>query len=149
MYQNILAIFCLAYFTKHNTFIHVLTNGMISFFKWLRSSTLYIYIYIYVTYICHIFLMHSSVVGHLGCFRICCCYSVTKSCPTLFDPMDCRTPGFPVLHCLPDSHPLRWWWYLTISSSTALFSFCLQSYPASRSFPMSDSLHLVAKVLEL
>ena len=26
--------------------------------------------------------------------------SVTKSCPTLCDPMDCSTPGFPVLHFL-------------------------------------------------
>ena len=26
--------------------------------------------------------------------------SVTQSCPTLFDPMDCSTPGFPVHHQL-------------------------------------------------
>ena len=32
-------------------------------------------------------------------FSICCC-SVTKSCPTLCDPMNCSTPGFPVLHYL-------------------------------------------------
>ena len=32
---------------------------------------------------------------------LCCC-SITKSCPTLCDPMDCSTPGFPVLHCLPE-----------------------------------------------
>ena len=31
--------------------------------------------------------------------RGCCC-SVAKSCPTLCDPMDSSTPGFPVLHCL-------------------------------------------------
>ena len=29
-----------------------------------------------------------------------CCCSVTKSCPTLCDPMDYSTPGFPVLHQL-------------------------------------------------
>ena len=29
---------------------------------------------------------------------ICC--SVAKSCPTLFDPKDCNTSGFPVLHYL-------------------------------------------------
>ena len=29
--------------------------------------------------------------------RQCCC-SVTQSCPTLCNPMDCSTPGFPVLH---------------------------------------------------
>ena len=27
-------------------------------------------------------------------------WSVAKLCPTLCDPMDCHTPGFPVLHCL-------------------------------------------------
>ena len=30
---------------------------------------------------------------------LCCC-SLTKLCPTLCDPMDCRTSGFPVLHYL-------------------------------------------------
>ena len=28
--------------------------------------------------------------------------SVTQSCPTLCDPMDCSTPGFPVHHQLPE-----------------------------------------------
>ena len=28
----------------------------------------------------------------------CCCCLLTQSCPTLFDPMDCSMPGFPVLH---------------------------------------------------
>ena len=31
-----------------------------------------------------------------------CCCSVAESCLTLFDPMDCSTPGFPVLHYLPE-----------------------------------------------
>ena len=30
-----------------------------------------------------------------------CCCSVTQSCPTLCDPMDCSIPAFPVLHNLP------------------------------------------------
>ena len=34
--------------------------------------------------------------------RSCCC-SVTKSGPTLCNPMDCSMPGFPVLHYLPES----------------------------------------------
>ena len=33
---------------------------------------------------------------------LCCCCSVTKSCLTLYDPMGCSTPGFPVLHYLPE-----------------------------------------------
>ena len=44
----------------------------------------------------------------LGCFSFYCCVvkvfykvwdcSVAQSCPALCDPMDCGTPGFPVLH---------------------------------------------------
>ena len=37
--------------------------------------------------------------GHLDCG--CHCW-VTKSWPTVWDPMDCSTPGFPVLHYLLD-----------------------------------------------
>ena len=36
-----------------------------------------------------------------------------------------------------DSCPLNQWCCLTILSSAALFSFCLQSFPASESFPMN------------
>ena len=32
---------------------------------------------------------------------ICCCL-VAKSCPTLCNPMNCSTPGFPVHHQLPE-----------------------------------------------
>ena len=32
----------------------------------------------------------------------CRCCSVTQLCPTLCDPMDCSTPGFPVGHHLPE-----------------------------------------------
>ena len=31
-----------------------------------------------------------------------CCCSVAQSCPTLCDPTDCSTPGFPVLHYLQE-----------------------------------------------
>ena len=67
----------------------------------------------------------------------CWCYSVAKLCLTLHH-MDCSMPGFAVLHYLeacPNSCPSSWWCYLTMSSSTAYF-FCLQSFPASGSFPM-------------
>ena len=37
-------------------------------------------------------------VCHTG---ICCC-SVTQSCLTLCDPMDCSMPGFPAHHYLPE-----------------------------------------------
>ena len=34
--------------------------------------------------------------------------------------------------------PLNWWCHPTVSSPVSLLSFCLQSLPASRSFPMSQ-----------
>ena len=89
---------------------------------------------------------------HLGFPWYCCC-SVTKSCLTLCEPMDCSTPGFPVLHYVPgvcsNSCPLSWWCYLTILSSASSFSFCLQSLPASVSFPMSQLFTSGGEVLEL
>ena len=36
-----------------------------------------------------------------------------------------------------NSWPLSQWWHLTISSTVALFASCLQSFPASGSFPVS------------
>ena len=39
---------------------------------------------------------------------------------------------------LSDWTELSQWCYLTISSSAAIFSFCLQSFPASGYFPMSQ-----------
>ena len=70
--------------------------------------------------------------------NIVCCYSITKSCPTLCNPMDYSTPGSPVLHCLPDSCPLSWWCYLTISSCATPFFLCLFIFPESRSFPINQ-----------
>ena len=35
-------------------------------------------------------------------FLGCCCCSVTKSCLTLCDPMDCSMPGLPAFHHLPE-----------------------------------------------
>ena len=60
---------------------------------------------------------------------------------TVCDPIDCSMPGPSVLHYLrvfSDSCPLSWWCYLTILSSATPFSSCLQSFPASGSFPMSQ-----------
>ena len=69
--------------------------------------------------------------------KICCCSVVsnslwphelqhaTVSCPSL-SPRDCS-----------NSCPLSQWFYPTISSWAAFFSFCPQSFPSSGSFPMS------------
>ena len=55
-----------------------------------------------------------------------CCSSVAKLYPTHCYSMDCSS-----------SCPMSQWCYLTISSSAAVLFFCLQSFPASGSFPVS------------
>ena len=73
-----------------------------------------------------------------------CCRWVAKSSPTLSDPTDYSMPArLHFLHYLPPgvcskSCPLSRWCHPTISSSATLFSFCLQFFPASGCFPMSQ-----------
>ena len=57
--------------------------------------------------------------------------------------MDCSTPAFPVHHQLQvwacsNSCPSSCWWHPTIIFSVIPFSSCLQSFPASGSFPSSQ-----------
>ena len=40
---------------------------------------------------------------------------------------------------ITNSCPLSWWCHPTISSSVIPFSFCLESFPASGSFPINES----------
>ena len=78
--------------------------------------------------------------------------SVTQSCPTLCDPMDCSTPGFHVHHQLPE---------LTQTHVHKLGDAMQPSHPLSSSSPPTCNLsqhqglfhwvsssHQVAKVLE-
>ena len=72
------------------------------------------------------------------------CCLVTKSWPTLCDPMDCSTPGFPVFHCLPQfahSSPLSQWCHPNISSCHPLL---LQPsiFPSIRVFSNELTLHI-------
>ena len=68
---------------------------------------------------------------------ICCCCSVTRSCLTLCNSTDCRLPcPSPTPEACSNSCPLSWWCHPAISSSVVPFSSCLQSSPASGSFPM-------------
>ena len=81
------------------------------------------------------------------------CHSAAQSCPTLCDPMACSTPGFSVLHQLPElaqthvhwvgdviqpSHPLP-------SPSPPAFNFSQHQ----GLFQWIGSSHQVVKVLEL
>ena len=73
---------------------------------------------------------------------ICCC-SVAKSHQTLCNPTECSIPGTrhpcsPSPGACSNSCPLSQWCYPTISSSVASSSSCLQSFPASGSFPVSQ-----------
>ena len=64
-----------------------------------------------------------------------CCCSVTQSCPTLCDPMDCSTPGFPVIHyLLKSAQTLVHWVGGTIQLSCPLLcpsppAFSLSQHP--------------------
>ena len=48
----------------------------------------------------------------------------------------------------PSSCPSNQWCHPIISSSAALFSFCLQSFPASGSFPTSRLFASVGQIIE-
>ena len=78
--------------------------------------------------------------------------SVAQSCPTLCDPMDCSTPGLPVLHKLPEFTQTHVHWVGdTIQPSHPLSS---PSSPTFNLFQHQDlfkwgsASHQVAKVLE-
>ena len=62
-------------------------------------------------------------------------------CPTLWEPMDCSTPGFPVPHhhlkLAQISCPLSRWCHPTFSSSVVPLPSCLKSFPSSGFFLMS------------
>ena len=67
--------------------------------------------------------------------------SVSQSCPTLWDPIDCSTPGLPVYHQLPEFTQTHVHWAcdaIQPSYPVIPFSSCLQSFPASRSFQMGQ-----------
>ena len=79
------------------------------------------------------FKMWEVVKQNIKIYELCC--SVAKSWLTLCDPMDCSTPGFPVLYRVcSNSCPLSQWCHPTISSSVIPLSSCSLSFPASGSF---------------
>ena len=72
---------------------------------------------------------------------VCVCVLVTQSCPTLCDAMNRSTPGFPVHHQLLKSTQTHVHWVSDAIQpliSVVPFSSCPQSFPASRSFQMSQ-----------
>ena len=83
----------------------------------------------------------------------CCCCSVAQLCPALCDPMDCSTPGFPVLHHLLEFAQTHVRWvgdaiqpsHLLSPPSLPAFSFSQHQ----SLFQWVNPLHQVAKELEL
>ena len=68
-------------------------------------------------------------------------FLVTQSCPTLCNPVDCSTPGFPVHHQLLELAQSHVHWVsdaIQPCHPVVPFSSCPQSFPASGSFPVSQ-----------
>ena len=80
-----------------------------------------------------------------------CCYSVTKLCPILCDPMDCSTPGSPVLYYLPKFAQIYVPWIGDAIQPSHPLSPPSPAFNLSQHqglFQWVSSLHQVAKVLE-
>ena len=73
------------------------------------------------------------------CGKICCCLVVKSN--SLW-PLGLQLTRLPCPSLSPrvcsNLWPLSWWCHPTISSSVVPYSSCLQSFPASGSFPMSQ-----------
>ena len=64
-------------------------------------------------------------------------FSHVRFFATPWPPWPSPTPGV-----YSNSSPLSRWWHPTISSSVIPFSSCLQTFPASGSFPSESALHI-------
>ena len=91
--------------------------------------------------------------GLLSLHIYCSCCLVSQSCPTLCNPVDCSTPGFPALHHLPQFAQTHVHW-----TGNAIQPSHPLSSPSPPALNLSqhhgpiqwvNSLHQVAKVLEL
>ena len=87
---------------------------IIKYSIWMRKKELYVYI--------------SIQFSHSVMFNSATSWTATRQASLSTWP----TPG-----ACSNSCPSSWWCHPTISSSVALFSSCLQSFPASGSFQMS------------
>ena len=71
--------------------------------------------------------------------------SLSQSCPTLCDPMDCSTPGFPVHHQLPELTQTHVLWVsdaIQPSHPLSCLSPWSQSFPVSGSFSNESVIHI-------
>ena len=72
----------------------------------------------------------------------CCCYcSVTKLCPTLCDPIVCSTPGFLVLHYLPEFAQIHVHY---VCDAIQPFIFCRPPSSPALNFSLHGGLFLMS-----
>ena len=102
--------------------------------NWVRSITRLYTVTLLIQLICKVQFSHSVMSESLWLHRL---LHTRFHCPS-------PTPG-----AYSNSCPSSRWCHPIISSSVVPLSSCLQSFPASGSFPMSQLFHQVAKVLEL
>ena len=127
-------------------FIHLTrTDSNFIFYHWIIFHCIYVPHLLY-PFIC---LWTSRL---LPCLQFSSVSSVTQSCPTLCDPMNCSTPGLPVHHQLPEFIQTHVHWV-----SDAIQPFYPLSSPSPPDpnpsqhqslFQWVNSSHEVAKVLE-
>jgi len=97
------------------------------------------------SYICNlgalVFLSSTILWGKIYLIHSVQFSSVIQSCLTLWNPWTAATKppcSSPTPRVYSNTCPLIWWHHPTISSSVVPFSSHLPSFPASRSFPMSQ-----------
>ena len=72
-----------------------------------------------------------------------CCCSITQSCPTLCNPMDCSIPGSSVLHCFPEFAQTHVHWVSDKSNHLILCRPLLPSiFPSIRVFSNESALSI-------
>ena len=74
----------------------------------------------------------------------CWCCSVIQSCPTLCDPMECSTPGFPVLLRLPELGQIHAPWFIDAIQHLILYRPLLMPsiFPSIRIFSKKSVIHI-------
>ena len=73
------------------------------------------------------------------------CCSVAQSCLTFCNPTDCSTPGFPVLHCLPELAQTHIYWWVMPRNHLILchpLLFLPSIFPCIRVFSNESALHI-------
>ena len=73
-----------------------------------------------------------------------CCCSVAKLCLTLWDPMDCSPPGFPVPHHLPEFAQVHVHWIGDAIQLSLILchALLLLSSVFTRVFPSESAVHI-------